>query len=85
MEPATSGFVEKASTRVVLVHPSSRQEPQVNGIHSDHTAESSSDEDADSLYDIDERFLSNMVDSRVNTGTQVCPFLAVRDTVRLIL
>lgn len=85
MEPATSGFVEKAITRVVLVHPNSRQEPQVNGIHNDSIAESSSDEDADSLYDIDERFLSNMVDSRVNDGMQVCPFLAVHDTVRLSL
>ncbi|KAI0086687.1 AAA-domain-containing protein [Irpex rosettiformis] len=80
MEPATIGYIDKATTRVVLVHPCSQLQVHANGIHSDPQA--SPDEDMDSLYDIDERFLSNMVDSRVNTRTERLKFQLVAEAQR---
>lgn len=67
-EPATSGYVDKSSTRVVLVQTQTWQEGHTNGVVGVPLA--SSDDD-DSVYDIDERFLSNMVDSRVNGSIEV--------------
>lgn len=69
MEPSATGYIDKSSTRVVLIDPGVRPEAQVNGFQADTHAPS--DEDTDSLYDIDEQFLGNMVDSRVNARAEV--------------
>lgn len=68
MEPATSGYVEKSTTRVVMVQHASYER---DSVHTNGITSNSSDEDEESLYDIDERFLSNMVDSRVDSDVQV--------------
>lgn len=72
IEPSATGYVDKSSTRVVLIDPGVRPETKVNGFQADFHAPS--DEDTDSLYDIDEQFLGNMVDSGVNARAEVgCP------------
>lgn len=68
MEPATSGYIDTKVTRVVMVQHN-LYEP--NGTAANGYASDLSDEDEESVYDIDERFLSNMVDSRVDSDAQV--------------
>ncbi|KAI0693875.1 P-loop containing nucleoside triphosphate hydrolase protein [Cytidiella melzeri] len=68
-EPATSGYVDRHYTRVVLVQENTQQKTHINGIPS-----TPHDDDDDSVYDIDERFLGNMVDSRVNSGAEHVKF-----------
>lgn len=68
-EPATSGYIDTCSTRVVLLQEPIQSQSTVRGDHDLHSI--SSDDDDGSIYDIDERFLSNSIDARVNSDVQV--------------
>jgi hypothetical protein len=67
LEPSTSGYIDKKYTRVVLVQDGIQQDAQVNGVR----ATLSDEDDSSSIYDIDEHFLSNMVDLRMHSTAEV--------------
>lgn len=67
-EPVGIGYLDKTITRVVMIQHNILDPGSVTV---DGNVSTLDEDDDESIYDIDERFLSNMIDSRVDAEMQV--------------